>query len=538
MIKSNKELMIYVKKEIKTEEEFSFLNKKIISFFVEKQSFFIDKEEVNNITLNILSDLEEFRLDLTKNRYSSGSYYSPTHKINEILNQIEINVDKSYMDTSCGSGNFIIELLNRFSSILEYPSFVNFLENKIFAYDINEEALSILKTRIFLLIKTTYEKEYDVSTLKNICKKDFLLDSNLKVDFIIGNPPYLGVKSIEKSYAEKLKKTFNFIDDLYAMFIFKSINSLKENGQMFLITSNTWITISSKRYLRKLLIDNGLFKIIENNANTFNIKTNTSILFLNKMNNSSIISYVNENNNKKLKIEKKYLDKNYSFLIDHTDSNINLYTSYEKELHSTNSLKKFIETNIFKKLLQNEFVPIGLLCYIATGVDFKGNNDKVLYNISGKYNLIEDEELINFSVSQEEFKSGCETKKYIKAVKNEENIFVKWDKETLSFLRKIKAPLRNIDMYGKNLIYCNSTKLTFRKIDSNTICINTAGSCFFKPVFLENYEENLDIILKYLKENDFSDYLKNINNGLSFSPNDLKKIPFPTKLLKLKTNEN
>lgn len=532
---SNKEIINLIKKEVKTVKEIEKINNDIIKYFLNKIDLYILNKKVKNITLNILSDIEEIRLDILKNRYETGSYYTPEKKVNEIIDEIEIIKEKTYMDTSCGSGNFLIEILNRFSNNNDYETFINFLENKIYGFDINEEAINIFKTRIYLIIIEKYNQEYDISKLENIKIMDFLLnDENIKADIIIGNPPYLGVKSIEKEYALKLKNKYKFIDDLYAMFISKSLDILSNDGELYLITSNTWITISSKVYIREKLIQNGLYKIIENDKNTFNIKTNTSILFLKKCKEEKEIIYINENTKEETKIKKETLKKenNYMILVDNENETTKLYNSISKDIHSTNSLKKFTKTEKFKELLLLEEIPLGSICYIATGVDFKGKNKEILFDNGKKYNKIENIKEIKEKIDKAEFKEGINCGKYIKAVKNEENIYVKWDKETVKYLKEIKAPLRNLDLYGKELIYCNTTKLSFRKIDENTICVNSAGACFLKPVFDNNYEEIKEIIFNYLINNNFMSYLKKINNGLSFSANDIKKIPIKTELIK------
>ena len=72
-------------------------------------------------------------------------------------------------------------------------------------------------------------------------------------DIVIGNPPYLSNKDIPKDYKKVYEKIYGFSDDLYNYFFVKGFEILKKDGLLSFITSNTFMTINSKKNLRELL---------------------------------------------------------------------------------------------------------------------------------------------------------------------------------------------------------------------------------------------------------------------------------------------
>lgn len=95
-----------------------------------------------------------------------------------------------------------------------------------------------------------WELEFpDVFFDKNGSKKD-----NPGFDAILGNPPYISTQSSSDfAYRKGLEYLFNFVDDLYVIFIFEGFNLLKWGGRFGFIISDTFFTLSTKQRLRELL---------------------------------------------------------------------------------------------------------------------------------------------------------------------------------------------------------------------------------------------------------------------------------------------
>jgi len=323
------------------------------------------------------------------------------------------------------------------------------------------------------------------------------------------------------------------------LFTIKSLNLLSESGFFSFVTSNTYFTLKTKLKMRESLVKNGLYKIINNNKSHFGIMTNTSTFFVDRKTKADNVIMVQESNKgvlettNTLKIE-KIKNSDYRFAAKQTDNielsslferSMAIYEKYKAELSTSKKLSKFKETKEYDLLTtKNDVLPLGLVAFIGTGVDFKGNNKKVLHSLTNKkYQIIEKSE-IKEDLTKADFQNGIQGEdfKYIKAIKGNEIVYVKWDQEMFRYLKEIKAPLRNLHLYGSNMIYCKTSTYELTKIDKNTLCINTAGACFIKPII----DIDINSLFEMINKEEIKDYIKtNINNSLSFTPNDLKFIP-------------
>lgn len=100
--------------------------------------------------------------------------------------------------------------------------------------------------------KTDFGKEYELIE-KLIYQYKIMID---KYDIVITNPPYMG----GKGFSDKLKKYVekNYKDskgDLFAVFIEKCNEFIKENRYTAMITMHSWMFLSSFENLRKQIIE-------------------------------------------------------------------------------------------------------------------------------------------------------------------------------------------------------------------------------------------------------------------------------------------
>jgi hypothetical protein len=76
-------------------------------------------------------------------------------------------------------------------------------------------------------------------------------NKNPGFDIVIGNPPYVNTKLISSmGISKKLEEEFGFCDDLYNHFTFRGLELLKSGGLLSYITSDTFLTLQTKKNMR------------------------------------------------------------------------------------------------------------------------------------------------------------------------------------------------------------------------------------------------------------------------------------------------
>ena len=307
-----------------------------------------------------LSKLYEDSLTLEK-RKAKGVYYTPKTVVKYILHDlldkhdIVENPEPKILDLSCGCGNFLIEAFDIIYKLIEnnfekiknrYGE--NYIKNIsthiitkcIYGTDIDKDAINILKKT--LINKKNYvDKENDISmNINNIsCKDGLKKNYHIKFDYIIGNPPYVGHKKLDKDYKKFLlteyKEVYRDKADLYFCFYKKAISLLKENGKIGFITPRYFLESPSGELLRQYLLkETNIKKIIDlNSINVFEgIGIATSIVFLERKTNNNIVcvykinkeeqidkidnlkSLLQNKNCEKISINQKKLDENWIIL--------------------------------------------------------------------------------------------------------------------------------------------------------------------------------------------------------------------------------
>ncbi len=70
-------------------------------------------------------------------------------------------------------------------------------------------------------------------------------------DIVIGNPPYVNTKLISSmGISKKLEEEYGYCDDLYNHFTFRGLELLKSGGFLSYITSDTFLTLQTKKNMR------------------------------------------------------------------------------------------------------------------------------------------------------------------------------------------------------------------------------------------------------------------------------------------------
>ena len=292
----------------------------------------------------------------SKNKY--GQYFTPEIVADFMINLATINKNSKILEPSCGKGIFLDLLLKK-----EY--------NNLTAYELDESLINnrhnkIIKNESFISAKI-----------------------NEKFDLIIGNPPYIRWKNLEEELKQELatnhlwNKYFNSLCDYSYIFILKSIEHLKENGQLIFITPEYWLNTTHSQILRNYILQNGYFEEIYhfNETPIFNNVTVSIIIFkfVKSKNRKPFINLTKYYANKKLtySILKSLNKKEEIQFAEHIE--ITQFKENENWLLTSNDVKKemrhfenkckvnaITEQTLFAT--ETKFVTIGDICDIGNGL--------------------------------------------------------------------------------------------------------------------------------------------------------------------------
>lgn len=189
--------------------------------------------------------------DLIKNE---GVVFTTTVVCDEIIKLLSPSIDDVICEPSVGRGVFVFSLLEYFRKYNSVDTMLDFVENRLYCYDINLEFINDLKR----MIRSYFEVlGYNGVLALNNIKCDDFLKQNEAYDIVIGNPPYVRIQNLDKTYLDGLKTELKSMTlgnvDLYYAFLEKSIKCSKKTG---FIIPNSFIKTKSGKFLRELIIDN------------------------------------------------------------------------------------------------------------------------------------------------------------------------------------------------------------------------------------------------------------------------------------------
>lgn len=179
-----------------------------------------------------------------------GQVFTPDYLVSLILDEAGYTgagiLRKHCMENSCGDGAFICEIVSRYIRAYiesggdkanlpaEIRTYIHGIELDPVAY---ENCLENLKATCASLGVDC--GRFDVRNADTLATGDF----DGKMDFVIGNPPYVRVHNLDDSY--DAVKSFSFatggMTDLYLVFFEKGLQMLKDGGKLCYITPSSWL---------------------------------------------------------------------------------------------------------------------------------------------------------------------------------------------------------------------------------------------------------------------------------------------------------
>ena len=206
-----------------------------------------------------------------ESRKKSGSERTPNEIINYMLDLLEYDGEsisnKTIIDPACGTGTFIAQVTERYlNSISETTDIRKKLieEKRIIGFDTKQSNVYVTKVvMLCILIKRGFICGFEdvcvlMSELPVYCA-DFL-QSDLRADYIVGNPPYIRLQNLPEETREYIKENYMSATgrfDIYTCFMEKADSLLNSNGKLCLITSNKFLTTNYGQGIRRYLYEKG-----------------------------------------------------------------------------------------------------------------------------------------------------------------------------------------------------------------------------------------------------------------------------------------
>jgi type I restriction enzyme M protein len=219
-----------------------------------------------------------------------GQYFTPRVIVQFIVEALPIDNNSLVLDTSCGSGGFLLHALDkvRRQADKEYPDYKtdiedhkawhdywhSFAENNLYGIEINEQIARTAKMNM-IIHDDGHTNVISVDGL--LSDKETHLISNNKgfqynrFDYIITNPPFgSSVKDNEKHYLRNYllgkkqvdwldyknsKETFRNNQSTEVLFIEQCYNYLREGGYLAVVIPDGILTNSSLQYVRDVMED-------------------------------------------------------------------------------------------------------------------------------------------------------------------------------------------------------------------------------------------------------------------------------------------
>lgn len=448
------------------------------------------------------------------------SYYTNSEPIvNYMVNKLNIGLGDLILEPCAGDGVFIDRML------LENK------ENRIEAFEINPEAIDVLKKKYNVNNNITIE-------MSNILENKKLLSIENKggeYDKIIGNPPYGGWINYIDRLELKKQYPFLYVKETYTLFLYKMLKLLKDGGKLSFIIPDTFLNLHMHTKFREILFKNVKIEEILLFPSSFfpgvNFGySNLSIISLKKNNN------IEENYDNEFKVITGFKTVEEIINIEN-EENLKIHYFYQRDVLKNLDFALFIsEDNKMGDLINNSEYRISDFANCVTGI-YTGNDKEYLR--TNKLGIKNGKKYFSISENEIEYRfDNCQNilegiegeKKYIPIYKGggqakykkETNWFIDWSKNSVSIYKNNKkARFQNSDFYFKKGIgvpMIRTKKMNSFIIENNLFDQSIVG-------IFPKEEKYTYYLLALLNSKIASDFINIINPTTNNSANYIKKIP-------------
>ncbi len=238
-------------------------------------------------------------------KWDFGQYFTPSTAVQFCIDMLadELQEHHNVLDTSCGSGGFLLRVLDLMRSKADeyfdknsaehFRFWHDFAEKKLYGIEISEAIARVAKMNMILhddghTNVISHDGLDDIEKMRQI-NREFKVEN---FDFIFTNPPFGAVvKATESDYLDSYElgmngKKMRTTQKTEILFLERAWQFLKPGGQMAVVLPDGILTNSSLQYVRDYLLDHyelrAVVSLPQDAFRYYGAGVKSSILFLRK----------------------------------------------------------------------------------------------------------------------------------------------------------------------------------------------------------------------------------------------------------------
>lgn len=260
--------------------------------------------------------------------------------VNLMLDKIDYKenlLNKKILENSCGTGNFLVEIVSRYIRDCQNKGFNAELIRRGLEYDIcgidkDEECLRQCRDN---LDKIANEMGIDDINWQLILGDALQIDWNSVFDFVVGNPPYITYYNLPQEDRDYIRSEYAVCKsgkpDYYYAFIESSIRALKDGGKLIYLVPNNFMKNRFSDLLREYLKDHLTELMDFRNHKLFKgVLTSSAILVCEKNRQPNQLLYRDMTEDVTMHIDVDELQGKWAFYLDHTQDSENKFGDWFK----------------------------------------------------------------------------------------------------------------------------------------------------------------------------------------------------------------
>jgi len=175
-----------------------------------------------------------------------GSYYTPSKLVTDSLSHISSDI-KTFLDPCCGTGKYLLVAANTFK--------LN--PKNIYGFDCDSIAVNIAKVNLLLAYRGEefipnifcLDSLSELATGEIFCETNHLIGN---IDAIATNPPWGAYKNLASKYTDSGRVKSG---ETFSMFLDKSIQLLRQGGELSFILPESILKIKTHADIRALILN-------------------------------------------------------------------------------------------------------------------------------------------------------------------------------------------------------------------------------------------------------------------------------------------